>query len=71
LTELPGTKPDHAPPLMFTLMKEEDAMKTLEKLGPWITVVEQALEVTLFAATSMVVASAIFVLLLRPTMVLA
>jgi len=71
LTELAGTNPHHAPPSMFNQMKEEDAMKTIEKLAPWITVVEQGLEVALFAAASVVVASGLFVLLLRPTIVLA
>jgi hypothetical protein len=46
-------------------------MKTIEKLAPWITLLEQGLEVTLFAAATVVVASGIFVLLLRPAMVLA
>jgi len=46
-------------------------MKTIEKLAPWITVVEQGLEVALFASASVVVATGIFVLLLRPTIVLA
>jgi len=51
--------------------EEDDAMKTIEKLAPWITVLEGSLEVTLFAAASAVVTWGIFVLLLRPTMVLA
>jgi hypothetical protein len=46
-------------------------MKTIEKLAIWITVLEQGLEVALFAAASGVVASGIFMLLLRPTLVLA
>jgi hypothetical protein len=46
-------------------------MKTIEKLAPWITLLEQGLEVTLFAAATVVVASGVFMLLLRPTMVLA
>jgi hypothetical protein len=46
-------------------------MKTFEKLAPWIALLEQGLEVTLFAAASLVVASGIFMLLLRPTMALA
>lgn len=46
-------------------------MKTIDKLARWMTVLEQGLEVTLFAAASIVVASGIFMLLLRPTMVLA
>jgi len=46
-------------------------MKTIEKLAPWITVLEGSLEVSLFAAASVVVAWGTFVLLLRPTMVLA
>jgi hypothetical protein len=52
-------------------MKEETQMKTIEKLAPWITVLEQSLEVALFAAASMVIATGLFVLLLRPTIVLA
>lgn len=46
-------------------------MKTLRKLAPWITLLEQSLEVTLFAGATMVVASGIFMLLLSPTIDLA
>ncbi len=46
-------------------------MKTSGKLAPWVIILEQGLEVTLFAAATVVVAGGIFVLLLRPAMVLA
>jgi hypothetical protein len=46
-------------------------MKTIEKLAPAITLLEQGLEVTLFAAATVVIASGMFMLLLRPDFVLA
>jgi len=51
-------------------MKEEDAMKTTERLAP-STRLAQGLEMTLFVAVTLVVSSGIFVMLLRPAMVLA
>ena len=45
-------------------------MKTIGKLASWVTVLEQGLEVALFAAATVVVAGGVFVLLLRPTMAL-
>jgi hypothetical protein len=53
---------------MFNPLKEEMQMKTMERLAPWIT---PAFEVTLFTAATVVLASGIFVMFLRPAMVLA
>ena len=46
-------------------------MKTIKRLAPWITRLEQGLEVTLFATTTLVMASGIVLVLLRPAMALA
>ena len=46
-------------------------MKTTERLAPWSTRLAQGLEMTLFVAATLVVSSGIFVMLLRPAMVLA
>jgi hypothetical protein len=71
LTELAAVNLHHCDSLMFNPIKEENAMKTIEKLASWITVLEQGLEVTLFAAATVVVAGGVFVMLLRPAIVLA
>jgi hypothetical protein len=57
--------------MKFNPMKEESAMKTSERPAPWTTRLGQGLEMTLFVAATLVVSSGIFVMLLRPDMVLA
>ena len=46
-------------------------MKTNERPTRWTTRLTQGLEITLFVAATLVVSSGIFVMLLRPAMVLA
>jgi hypothetical protein len=46
-------------------------MKTIKRLAPWITRLEQALEGALFAAATLVIAAGTLVMVLRPVMALA
>jgi len=46
-------------------------MKTMKRLASWNTRLAQGLEATLFVAATLVVSSGIFVMFLRPAMLLA
>jgi hypothetical protein len=56
---------------MLNPQREGNAMKMIERLAAWTTLLEQGLEVTLFAAATLVVASGTFVVLLGPARALA